>query len=440
MQQNPQNPPNLQDLETLLGALPADWEARMERHGLLSRHPDAKFREPRDLLRYVLLHVGANLPLRQTCALAAQAGLPKVAHAALHFKMRRMGPFLHELVEEMTTVQQGSEPERWAGYQLVALDGSVVVMPGPTGQGGRLHVALRLSDATVVSAQVTTTANGETLRNFDWEPGQLVVADRGYSHPPGIAHVAGSGADVLVRWARGSLPLYDDEDDLIDVLGWVRSLPKGHHAQHRMARVLCDDDVVVHGRLVAVRLPAEQAKKARDRVLRENGPDPIALELASWIIVYTTAPLHRLTDSQVVAAYRVRWQVELLFKRWKSLCHFDYLPNYRHDTLVSWLYAKLLLALCLERLATQAQAVDASSDHVARAALQPPPKFVLQPWKMTSLLWPAILAAIFPVGLRDLVHHAPTIIQTLDSHPASCSPCQVRQFRDKLGTRLQLVA
>lgn len=45
------------------------------------------------------------------------------------------------------------------------------------------------------------------------------------------------------------------------------------------------------------------------------------------------------------------WQIELTFKRWKSLCHFDRLPNHRDDTILAWLYAKLLLAVLLQRMA-----------------------------------------------------------------------------------------
>ena len=59
-------------------------------------------------------------------------------------------------------------------------------------------------------------------------------------------------------------------------------------------------------------------------------------------------PVHQ--ARRALTLYRLRWQVELAFKRWKSLCHFDRLPNYRDDTIFSWLYAKLLLALLMHRM------------------------------------------------------------------------------------------
>jgi hypothetical protein len=48
--------------------------------------------------------------------------------------------------------------------------------------------------------------------------------------------------------------------------------------------------------------------------------------------------------------YRLRWQIELQFKRWKTLCGFDRMPNFRPDTIESWLYAKILAAVLLEKL------------------------------------------------------------------------------------------
>lgn len=341
------------DFRALVGMLPSGWREGMRERRLITDHPDTVLDDPDQLMHLVLLHIGCDLPLRQTVRWTKQAGGPECSHVTLHRKMKRIGPFLQELVAKMADERLDIRSEQWAGYELTALDGSVAVSSGPSGAGGRLHVALRLADLTVVGAQVTTTGEGETLRRFAWSKDQLVIGDRGYANPVGIAHVVSQEADVLVRVNRGALPLYDENGERIDLLCWVRTL-SDRRAQHRTAFVRAGDHDEVQGRLVAMRLPSGKVEAAQRRVRQEVGEDAEAIELAAWLIVFTTVPLQRLTDARIIEAYRLRWQVELLFKRWKSLCHLDKLPNYRKDTLVSWLTGKLLLLLCAERLAVPA--------------------------------------------------------------------------------------
>ena len=81
------------------------------------------------------------------------------------------------------------------------------------------------------------------------------------------------------------------------------------------------------------------------------------IEMAEYVVLFTTAPRSRLSAIRCLQAYRLRWQIELLFKRWKSLCGFDRLPNERPDTIESWIYAKLLLALLMDKLGASATEV-----------------------------------------------------------------------------------
>jgi hypothetical protein len=77
-------------------------------------------------------------------------------------------------------------------------------------------------------------------------------------------------------------------------------------------------------RLIAWRLPAEQAnrrrRKLRQDMLRKHGQEPSAERLVwcDWTILVTNVPVDLLTPQEAAVLYRARWQVELLFKRWKS--------------------------------------------------------------------------------------------------------------------------
>ncbi len=343
------------DWKTLLSYLPPEYERlAVEYKAVNAQWGNAKITCADDLLRFIFVHVGADLPLRQTVAVVGEAGGPLLSAVRLHLKMRAAAPYLGALVARMTSFAQEAAPERWDGYELRAVDATTVSGPGAEGVDARIHTVLRLADLRIDEVEVTGVSGGETLRRFCWLPGQLAIADRGYSNAPGIASVVDAGADVLVRVNRGALPLYDDSGTNIDVLDWLRSLP-GHRAGVRRALVRADAGRVrrhFEGRLVGVRLPEPEAAEARERLRREHGAEVSAemLEAAGYVALFTTAPAARLSPARCVEAYRLRWQVELQFKRWKSLCHFDRLPNYRDDTIRSWLTAKVLLGLLLDRI------------------------------------------------------------------------------------------
>jgi len=158
---------------------------------------------------------------------------------------------------------------------------------------------------------------------------------------------------VLVRVNRSALPMYSPDDKRVDLLAWLRSL-KGYMPRERPVLIRSrHSSTGVRGRLIAYRLPEAQAEKARAWVRREHGAKASAtdLEAASYVILFTTVPVERMSMAMCLELYRLRWQVELTFKRWRSLCHFDRLPNHRDDTILTWLYAKLLLAVLLQRMA-----------------------------------------------------------------------------------------
>ena len=137
------------------------------------------------------------------------------------------------------------------------------------------------------------------------------------------------------------------------------------------------EEMVIQVRLVAVRLPKDEAEEARKRVRKEYGKKASAemLEAAGYVALYTTVPAARMSAAHCIELYRLRWQVELLFKRWKSICGLDELPNFIEDTILSWVLTKILLVLILERMGAETaahsppmQRVVAKSKHKQAAA------------------------------------------------------------------------
>jgi hypothetical protein len=352
------------DWEFIKAQLPPEWRELAIERGLIRSQPPqlhAKITDIEQVLRLLLHRVSHRTSLLTTTATAVmakqairraqgeqaadKAQLVELSAPALHYWERKMAPYLAELLARMLATDELFPPAQWSGYDLVLADGTTVTRPGAKGTTARVLYALRLCDLTVVSCQVTDEHGSESFRVFEPRPGQLWIADRFYSNPFDIAWVNDAGAATLVRYNLGALPLHDSFGRPFDVLDHVRLYRKAGERAEWSVQVLLKDHTPIEGRLCALRLSEEQAEKARERLRREYGADVSAqsLQAAAWVLVFTTAPADRMTTRQVLELYRLRWQIELELKRDKSLGGMDELPNFRTDTIATWLYTQLLL-------------------------------------------------------------------------------------------------
>jgi hypothetical protein len=81
--------------------------------------------------------------------------------------------------------------------------------------------------------------------------------------------------------------------------------------------------------------------------------DPRSLEAAKYILLLTSLPAAVFPPSDILALYRFRWQIELAFKRFKSLAGLDTLPAKKPELARAWIYARLIVAIIAEQIAGQ---------------------------------------------------------------------------------------
>jgi len=193
----------------------------------------------------------------------------------------------------------------------------------------------------------------ENLERFPAAPGELILADRGYCHPAGVARVRQQGADIIVR-LNSSVPLFDAQDQPIPLLPELRRLPAaGSLGQWRVW--MHSGEQRLEGRLCAVR-KSQQAIAAAQRKLdqREHKNQirvrPETREYAGYVMVFTTLSEAEMGAAEVLEHYRFRWQIELVFKRLKSLLAVGHLPKHDERSSRAWLYGKLFVALLTQKL------------------------------------------------------------------------------------------
>ena len=95
------------------------------------------------------------------------------------------------------------------------------------------------------------------------------------------------------------------------------------------------------------------------REARKKGQtiEPATLEFAKFVIVFTTFEQKLFSDFEIMEWYRSRWQVELIFKRLKSIAQLGHLPKHDDDSAKAWLYGKMFVAMVTQKLVDHASTV-----------------------------------------------------------------------------------
>jgi len=156
-----------------------------------------------------------------------------------------------------------------------------------------------------------------------------------------------------VRTGWNSLQLCDEEGKKFDLLGHLRRLRL--HEVGDWPVLIVHGRSLIAGRICAVRKSVSATNRERKRILRENSKKgrqtkPETLEAAGYTFVFTTLD-QSIPAETVLTVFRARWQIELTFKRLKSLLGLGHLHNKNPESAKAWLYGKLLAACLIEALA-----------------------------------------------------------------------------------------
>ena len=349
-----------EDWPLLLSMMPSGWqELARETHALKGLRQD---KDAGACLRVLLLHLACGYSLRETAVRAREAQLANLSDVALLKRLRKSKNWLHalccRLLEEQATLTRPM-----TGLSLRLIDATLVQELGPTGSTWRIHYSLLWPRLTCDFFELTASegkGNGESLTHFPVQPGEHLLADRGYSNYARVQHVAAHGAVVTVRHNPQSVRLLDAEQQLFALEQNLRSLTKTNQVGcWPVALTGAAGQTPVVGRLCVLRKSQAAIAKARSKAIqnaKDNGRElqPATLLYAEYVMVFTTAP-QSLTAQQILEIYRLRWQIELVFKRFKQLAQLGHLPKEDDESSKAWLYGKLFVALLTERLIQRAE-------------------------------------------------------------------------------------
>lgn len=313
----------------VLSILPPDLEESARTCGAVERL--RKVPSAASLLRMMLAYALSDLSLKDTAAWAKADDIAHLSGQAFHYRLRNGEKWLEHLLGQLLFQRR---PENPTDLPLRIVDASVVTGPGSQGTDWVAHMVIDPVAGQFTSVEITDARGAETFMRHTVNPGEVVLGDRMYATARGIEFVVNRGAYPVVRVNPRILKVCD--------------LNKKRIHLESFEGLIAEKGVISLDVLIPTP-PDMTGKKSKAWDLKEA---------TSWIparivggrtkkgVIWALTTLSRkqLSDKAVLKLYRWRWQVELLFKRLKSLLHLDALPTKDGPISKSWLLGKLLAA------------------------------------------------------------------------------------------------
>ena len=339
----------------LLELLPEGWEEKAKELGALQRSRQIK--TPEELLRLNLLYLTEGKSMAGTSAITNLSGEATMSKVAVFKRIQNSGEWMQWMCKNIYR-RAGLLIEKPAWLEdrnVLLIDGSEDIKGGAERQYFMLHYSMDLFTLSAREFLITDEKTGERLANFkQLGKGDIVTADRAYGTVPGIAHLKNHGADYVLRLRAGAFRIYDENGQEIELM-------------ERFSRLMAWDCGEITGwldikgrkepvRVCAVRKDILNTWKGMERLKKESqrkrsGKPVSALqeEYNKYIIVITSLGKN-VSAKQVLELYRMRWQIEIAFKRLKSLFRYNEMPARKEENIKTWFYGKLLLAALCETL------------------------------------------------------------------------------------------
>jgi len=348
--------------DVLVSLLPKDWQKEAEKTKALKGLRKNKSVE--DLLRTLLIHLACGYSLRETAVRARQAKLADMSDVALMKRLRKSKNWLAALCLSMFQ-ERGVCLRGDSNFEVRLFDATNIKEPGKTGSLWRIHYSVKVPSLSCDFFKVTPVegkGTGESLKQYSVKNGDYIIADRGYSTASGIDHVAQCKGYILVRMSPHNLEVMDSSGKPMRWKERLEEITDSGHSRSWPVYILDNQGKHIPGRICAIRKTEEairQAHKNLHRRASKNGQQLQAETLlhAQYVIVFTTFPESRFSATEVMRWYRLRWQIELVFKRFKQIAQLGHLPKHDDESAQAWLYGKLFIALLAEKLIAQARAI-----------------------------------------------------------------------------------
>ena len=342
--------------ESLIQDFPADICRLATENGAFTRSRAVE--TPVDLLRGVLLYGGLDYSLREVAGNFTQFGR-RISDEAVRKRLCGCEGWLRAMLTEMFQVSgfqvSGKEIEGTGLSRVILIDGTTIQAPGARTSDYRVHLGWEWLDQKIIHSLVTDNRTAESLKLFEWQAGDVVIADAAYATAKQLAVVREKGAEYIVRCAAANIRLFSEDGSRINVAEELKN--QEGKLVFSMKVKIPSETTSQTAYLHAFRLPPEAIEQAHARLRKRSckkGTKTKAetIYLVGWTLLLTSLDPERIPVETIAKLYRSRWQIEIVIKRLKSILNLDALRAKRGSRLAQvYLLAKIIYALMIERRA-----------------------------------------------------------------------------------------
>jgi len=340
----------------LLELLPEGWEEKAKELGALQRAREIK--TPEDLLRLILLYLTEGKSMAGTSAITNLSGESSMSKVAVFKRIKNCGDWLEWMCKNIYR-QAGlliEKPDWLKDREVLLIDGSEDIKSyKKKKQYFMLHYCMELFTLNSREFLLTNEKTGEKLANFkNLGKKDIVMGDRIYGTIPGITHLKKYGSDYVLRLRAGAFKIYDENGNEINLIekfshlmAWKYGEITGFYelnGKYEPIRICAVRKNILNEWKGMQRLKKEKQRKGYGKPVSELQKD-----YNKYIIVFTSLG-KEITTEQVLQLYRTRWQIEIAFKRLKSIFEYNEMPARKTENIKTWFYGKLLLAALCETL------------------------------------------------------------------------------------------
>ncbi len=337
----------------LIRELPAGYAEACFKEGAIQRK--RVISSPDDLMMLSLFHLINGCSLMEISTIASLAKIGNISDVAFMKRFEHCEGWFKWIISQLISdgLISYQKPKSLEKYNVIGVDATTVSEKGRSGRLFRLHLAIDIFKMETLQHLISARDVGETLTNFTIHSNDLFIADRAYCSKIGINHCLSSDGNFILRYRRRSFNLYNTTGDKVDLLEHLQSLKNNDVLELRLF-MRNSDGSANPVRICGIRKSLDAITKSRKRLRRQESRSGIKFtqqtkDFNDYIVLISNLR-GEVSATDILNIYRFRWQIELYFKRLKSIMDFGELPKRRDRSIMSWLHGKLMVALLIETM------------------------------------------------------------------------------------------